>query len=535
MKNKNLKISLFAFFLISIITFISCDKKLELTNPNNLTVESYFKTSGELVNGVNAAYGILRSPNLVGREWFFLHDTRGDEMSTGGGQLEAERQQMLSGNTDPTNPIIAKTWSSLYVMIHRANTVISNATGGADNPSLSARAVGEAKFLRAWAYNELVSQWGGVPLITTPVTSPTDFKPRASEAAVYGVIIQDLVDAAAVLPEKSAYLPTPTKPDDRGRATKSAANFLLGRVYMQTGNYPAAKAALLLIPTTGTDGYGLTNRFSDNFEEEFEFNNESIFEVVYVDRGDNAYNWNNQQTGDGRTEAVATIRNQEYNAVAWRNLIPSNKYLANFEQVVNGSSIDDPRLKFTVYQTGDLINNNTQTLTDAMQNGNSSVFNSVTKKFSWRKYALTYKEFVTGVHPGGNNQRLFRYAEVLLNLAECEAEANNFSTVNGAGFYLNKLRARSSVNMPAYPTATYLLNDKTNTIRTIMHEKFSEMGAECVRNIDIIRWRKKGYFGADPLSYFRPNRDELQPIPQQEIDNNPKLGDGGVPKQNPGY
>jgi starch-binding outer membrane protein, SusD/RagB family len=530
MKNKNLKISFLILTLVTIIGIISCDKKLDLTNPNNLTVESYFKTSTELVNGVNSVYGVLRSPNLVGREWFFLHDTRGDEMSSGGGQLEAERQQMLSGNTVTTNPIISKTWSSLYVMIHRANTVISNAANGQDNPTLSARAIGEAKFLRAWAYNELVTQWGGVPLIIEPVSSPTDFKPRAAESAVYDVIIKDLQDAAGVLPEKSAYTSA-----DKGRATKSAANFLLGRVFMQTGNYVAAKTALLLIPTSGADGYSLTNRFSDNFEEESEFNNESIFEVVYVDKGDNNYNWNNQQTGDGKTEPVATIRNQEYNAVAWRNLIPSNKYLANFEQIVNGSSIDDPRLKFTVYQTGDLINNNSQTLTDAMQNGNASQFNSVTKKFSWRKYTLTYKEFVTAIHPGGNNQRLFRYAEVLLNLAECEAEANNFSTTNGAGFYLNKLRARPSVNMPAYPTATYLLNDKMNTIRTIMHEKFSEMGAECVRNIDIVRWRKKGYFGADPLSYFRPNRDELQPIPQQEIDNNPQLGSGGIPKQNPGY
>jgi starch-binding outer membrane protein, SusD/RagB family len=530
MKNKNLKIGLVTILIMTIITIISCEKKLEQFDPNRLTVESYFKTSTEIVKGTNSIYSALKSPNLVAREWFFLHETRGDEMSSGGGQLEAERLQMLTGGTVSSNPIISKTWSSLYVMIHRANTVISNAANGADNPALTARAVGEAKFLRAWAYNELVSQWGGVPLILAPVSSPSDFKPRATEAAVYAAIIKDLQDAAAVLPGKSTYAST-----DQGRATKSAANFLLGRVYMQTGNYPAAKAALLLIPTSGADGYKLTSRFLDNFEEETEFNDESIFEVVFYDKGNSAYNWNNQQTGDDKNEAVSTVRNQEYNAVAWRNLIPSDKYLANFEQVVNGSAIDDPRLKFTVYQTGDPINNATQTLTDGMQNGNSSTFNGATKKISWRKHSLTYKEFVTGVHPSGNNERIFRYAEVLLNLAECEAEAGNFSTVNGAGFYLNQLRARPSVNMPAYPTATYLLNDKTNTIRTIMHEKLSEMGCESVRNIDIIRWRKKGYFGADPLSYFRPNRDELQPIPQQEIDNNPLLGSGGIPAQNPGY
>ncbi|HEX6181105.1 MAG TPA: RagB/SusD family nutrient uptake outer membrane protein, partial [Chitinophagaceae bacterium] len=61
------------------------------------------------------------------------------------------------------------------------------------------------------------------------------------------------------------------------------------------------------------------------------------------------------------------------------------------------------------------------------------------------------------------------------------------------------------------------------------------MGGEEVRNVDIMRWRKKGYFTSDPLAYFVAGKHELLPIPQNEIDNNPKLGDGGVPKQNPGY
>ncbi|MEO5892320.1 MAG: RagB/SusD family nutrient uptake outer membrane protein, partial [Ferruginibacter sp.] len=69
-----------------------------------------------------------------------------------------------------------------------------------------------------------------------------------------------------------------------------------------------------------------------------------------------------------------------------------------------------------------------------------------------------------------------------------------------------------------------------------IHEKMSEMGCEEVRNIDILRWRAKGYFtGGDPLSYFKTGRDELLPLPQSEIDNNPQLGDGGISKQNPGY
>jgi hypothetical protein len=68
-----------------------------------------------------------------------------------------------------------------------------------------------------------------------------------------------------------------------------------------------------------------------------------------------------------------------------------------------------------------------------------------------------------------------------------------------------------------------------------MHEKAVEMACEEVRNIDIMRWRKKGYFTTDPLPYFKINRDELLPIPQAEIDNNPQLAAGGINKQNKGY
>jgi starch-binding outer membrane protein, SusD/RagB family len=528
MKNNYLKIAFSLAIIVLITSIIACDKKLNLEDPNVKTPENFYKTSAELQSGTNAIYSTIKGSSLVAREWFFVHDTRSDEVSTGGGQLEAERAQMLNGGTVPSNPLVSRTWSALYVMIHRANVVIANGPFANDNPSLTAQSVAEAKFLRAWAYNELVSMWGPVPLVVKPTSGFTDYQPRAKESDIYAQIITDLNEAAAVLPGKSAYASS-----DKSRATNAAANFLLGRVHMQNGNYPLAKAALLKIPTTGANGYKLTNRYLDNFEEETEFNEESIFEIVFFDKGNNDFNWNSG-IGDGNNPNVSTVRNQEYNGVAWRNLIPSNKFLANFENTSQGSPANDPRLGYTVYQTGDLINNGTETLTDAMQNGFSSVLNGVTKKISWRKYNLTYKEN-SGFHPGGNNQRLFRYAEVLLNLAECEAEAGNFSTTDGAGFYLNLLRARPSVSMPAYPTAQYLLNDKANTIKTIIHEKMAEMGCEEVRNIDIIRWRKKGYFSVDPLPYFKANRDELLPIPQQEIDNNPKLDAAGIPSQNVGY
>lgn len=498
----------------------SCKKDaLNTNNENVVSTDQYFKTASELMSGTNAIYATVRGVSLVAREWYFLHDLRSDEVAAGGSQLEVPRGQILNGNTDPTNSVMNAVWNGLYMVIHRANTVIENGPNVSDNAALRDQAVGEAKFLRAWAYFELVSMWGGIPIYTTTVKSPSDYQARAEAGSVYDLIIQDLQDAASVLPGKSA--------TEKGRATSAASNALLGRVLMQHDDYAGAKEAFLKIPTSGADGYSLTDRYLDNFEEETEFNSESIFEVVYVDKGDNGFNWS---TDDTPNAAQSTIRNQEYNPVAWRNLIPSNKLLNEFENTETGAAKTDPRFSFSFYQTGDRYNNDADVLTNADQNGNSSMVNGVQKRVSFRKFMIIYKESKSkaSYHPGGNNQRVIRYAEVLINLAECEAELGN---INAAIAYLNQVRARPSVTMPSYPTAQFPVSTKEELIKAVMHEKMAELSNESLRNIDILRWRQKGYFTSEPISYFRANRDELLPIPTSELDNNPLVNG----HQNPGY
>jgi hypothetical protein len=519
MKNKKIYIWSASTMLLVTATVFSCKKSdLDTTNVNLVTTDQYYKNAGELTKGVNAVYKAAQGLNLVSREWFFIHDLRSDEVSAGGSQLEVPRAQMLLGTFDPTNSVLNSVWNGWYQVIFRANIVLDNAPSVTDDVAIKDRRVGEAKFMRAWAYFDLVSQWGAVPLYTTTVKSPSEYQPRADVAAVYAVIIKDLQDAAAVLPGKSG--------TDKGRATNAAANALLGRVLMQNGDYGGAKAALLKIPTSGADGYQLTARFLDNFEEETEFNSESIFEMVYVDKGDNGFNWG----GDSPTEAQSTVRNQEYNPVAWRNLIPSNKLLNEFESTATGAAKTDPRYKFSFYETGDAYNNGASVLTAGDQNGESSTVNGVTKKVGFRKFMVIYKEGLPAAsfHPGGNNQRILRYAEVLINLAECENELGN---IGAAVSYLNMIRARASVAMPAYPTAQFPVASKADVTKAIMHEKMVEMADEEVRNVDIVRWRKKGYFTTDPLAYFKANRDELLPIPTAELDNNPQVNG----HQNPGY
>lgn len=503
---RNIKI-LISAIILCIVTIIACDKKLNVLDKNNPTTESYFKTASELQNGVNSIYSTLRSGNLVGREWFFTHDMRGSETTPGGAQLEQPRAELLKQpSPTPSNAVMTSVWNGVYQMINRANLVISKAPNVKDDIALRDRTVGEAEFLRAWAYFELVSQWGDVPLYTEPSSTSTGYKAKSPAAEVYSLIISDLTDAASKLPEAAA---------QQGRATKGAANALLGRVQMQNGDYTAAKEALLKV----YGKYSLVSNFSDNFDGDIslgaktftlghEFNSESVFEVAFFDKGDDNFNWG--YTGEGATADASIMRSQEY-GIVWGNVIPSNQILNEFEP-------NDPRYKATFYESGDKIMTMGGTepgvaLTEDGMNVAPSIKNGVTKKRVYRKYSIL--DWTNdGFHPDGINQRVIRYADVLLMLAECEAEVG---TPAQAAIYINQVRVRPSVNMPAVTLTTH-----DQAIAAVMHERAVELAGEELNNIDILRWRKKGYYPS-----IRPDPKLGQvaffPIPASETSANPLI------------
>src|SRR5690606_5911201 len=198
---------------------------------------------------------------------------------------------------------------------------------------------------------------------TAYATSPADNKSRASVDEVYAVIISDLTDAIN-------YLPSSYDDANLGRATSHAARAMLARVHMQRGNYSEART--LLRDIVSSNQFKLVDRYLDNFEEENEFNEESLFEVAFSSSF-GGLGWN--PSGDG-TSMEVTIRGQEYGPNAWRNLIPSNGLIAEFED-------DDPRFGDSFYQIGDTYNNGTEVITE-MQNADP--------KISWRKYQMIYKQ-----------------------------------------------------------------------------------------------------------------------------------------------
>jgi len=334
--------------------------------------------------------------------------------------------------------------------------------------------------------------------------------------SIYNFMITDLNAIQADLPLSYTG-------NDVGRVTKGAAQALLGRVLMAKGDYAGAKTALSQVVSSGI--YQLMANYSDNFLEETGFNKESVFEIGFFN---NNMNWNNGDGDNGGGVNEGNAITQEISCIGWRNLVPSDGLLAEYETVANGYATNDPRFAASFYMPKDTYNNGTSTVDTSAVQGTKQKYNGVKQKISWKKYTAMYKNKET-FYTGQMNLRIIRYAEVLANLAECENELGNTATALG---YLNQIRNRVSVSMPNYPTAKFPCADKAQTFAAIQHERRVEFANEQIRNRDIVRWRKNGKLTSEPISYFTANKYELMPIPQEEFATNGALTNAD---QNPGY
>lgn len=487
--------------VILLLVLIACnDDILDKSNPSELSTDTYFQTSGQLQSAVNAIYSGLQANQLYNREYFFLHDMLSDE-NEANSQLEAPRRAVLDYNLSPSNLLIVSVFTGCYRVIHRANLVITNASKVPDNEiseELRNRFVAEARFLRAWAYFELVSLWGDVPmLLESALTS--EGSPRTPANAIYDeVIIPDLDFAEQNLLLKSQY-----QLSDLGRATRGAAQALKGRVYLfRAAEDPQYYSNVIteLDKVIASAEYGLVAEYGDNFTDQNENNSESIFEVQFSEAFGNGNPWS--PDGDGIAEI--TFRGQEYTPITgWNNVDPSPALLSVYEA-------GDSRYDFNFYVNGDTYNNNGSVISGLPQPG-------------WKKYSNAYQRdnenMISGI-----NFRVIRYADVLLMIAEAENQVNGPGSAIG---YLNEVRARPSVNLPPIATPA----SASDMLGVIMNERQAELCGEQIRNRDIRRWRRAGALTTEPIANYRVIHD-LLPLPTNEIDNNSALTQDD---QNTGY
>jgi len=280
-------IILFSFMMGLFLTLSSCDDFIEVEPSDVIATGSFYSNPEELAFAVNGVYSLQR--DIYGDNlWFILQEIRSDNAGIPGyGEGDASLNYFQETST---NNILSLQWTRLYILINNANTIIQRAVdvpqNNATEEALVARIVGEAKFLRALSYFHLATSWGGVPIRTMP-TSDFDNAviPKSSRSDVFAFIINELIEAAEVLP--TSYSGGPL--NEVGRATKYAAQALLGKVYLQNGNASAASAAL----TNVISHYQLLPDFKDIFAPGNDNHSESIFEVGFNPSSQTGMTFNN--------------------------------------------------------------------------------------------------------------------------------------------------------------------------------------------------------------------------------------------------
>ncbi len=223
MKKINILLIVFGFMLFS------CKEDLELLPVDQIGDELVIEDMASLEAAVLGMYSSMQSGNMYGELEIFMGGILSDEMVFTG--TFPTKTQMAVNEISAENVTLRGVWSQPYRTIFIANTIIERAANAGTAEEI-APLVAEAKLGRALSFMNLVKFWGGVPLTTTSDVNVNSTLPRASVAEVYAQIISDLTDAVADLPGKSV--------NGTYRATKAAAQALMARAYLYSGDLPNA-------------------------------------------------------------------------------------------------------------------------------------------------------------------------------------------------------------------------------------------------------------------------------------------------------
>lgn len=466
------------------VLLFGCEDFLE-KNPQGTTTQETFPTTAEdALLATNSVYSTLRNWSFHSGGYPIL-DIMSDDAYKGSNPTDAASTigRYDRFTHDANMETLDNWWMALYEGVKRANVVVEYVPRIEMDTNLKNRYLGEARFLRALYYFDLVRAWGDVQLVTS--TTPPLNLPKSSMEDIYSLIEEDLLFAVDHLSEKSALAS-----GDMGRATKGAAKALLAKVYLFQKDFPnAEKYALEVI---NSQEYDLEENFLDANSVNGEHGDESIFEVGALPI-ENTTGGGNQYAN---TQGVRGVPNK-----GWGFNRPSVDLRAAFEA-------DDPRQSGTIIELGDEIDGITiigdSNTPNEYDNGYAIEIESYNRKV-WVPGAGTEFNF-------GHNRRLIRYADVLLMAAEALNE-NNKSDV--ALTYLNQVRERArGENDAILPDIT--TTDQASLRDIILHERRVELALEGHRFWDLVRTGKAEEV-LGPLGFVAGKHDFF-PIPQNQID-----------------
>jgi len=523
------RIIISALLLFSIV---SCKDNLQETPFSSLSKEVVFKDEEGLNQATIGVYQAWTAPDFTDISSRFILSESGHRYATAGIGIGADPYYRFAHV--PNSGAFESVWGRFYKIIFRANTVIANAKLAVPGEEEEADPyIAEARFMRAYAYFNLVRYFGGVPLILTEINSLKDtdliFGPKSTDGEIYDAIIADLTFAESNLPDSRGGV-------ELGRITAGAAKAMLGKVYLtmagkplnKTENYQKAVDKL-------SEVVGVVN------EEKFDFELLPDFASVF---------------------ALANERNREI--------------VLSFSYFVNSSNPNGNILPFNLFPPG-LVNGDEQTnygltydyyklfeATDVrrdftlvskyifkgtgrtdVQPGDSIIYNSTLGNYinkrtsqpisrSDYKYGIAYGKLAresraagAAVQGYGADLIELRFSDVLLCLAEALTETGKPAE---AVLLLNRVRARAKATASKASTVA-------DVRAAIRNERRLELTGEFTTVFDIRRWgtlsQEIAAMSPDQIvdNILLPYTPKLEiyPIPQSQVDANPNL------KQNTGW
>ncbi|MEJ7767413.1 MAG: RagB/SusD family nutrient uptake outer membrane protein [Chitinophagaceae bacterium] len=474
-------------WILALAFLQSCKKTfIELNPESTASTNAVYKTDKDFQDAVIGIYSTTQS---IYQSFWQFGDLAGDDTEQ---QHSAQLEFVNINNFLATSatPLLHTTWLDHYRAIFRANTVLSQIDKA--DPAVVTdknRHIGEAKFLRALAYFNLVRIFGDVPMVTAPITIEEASKTgREKVDKIYDeIIIKDLLDADNKLPLK--YSGTLV-----GKATKGAAKALLGKVYLTRKDFANTVTKLQEVTTLG---YSLLPNYNDLFDyTKDEHHAEYLFDIEYTDGG----------LGLGSTFT--------------NNFAPNLSGVVNFFSLKgSGGQQGAPTLPiFALFEANDKRKDiSVAKVADGLIDKNGQKIPLI--PIDVTTYSKKYMTPLQTANDSKANWKVIRYADVLLMYAEA---LNETGKTDLALPFLNQVRARAGV--PPYPVLT-----QTDTREKIYLERRLELHLEGHRWFDLVRTGRalsvlqsqgmKSYMTVFPI-----------PLSQIQVINNPAIF-----PQNPGY
>ncbi len=462
-------------FLIAVLAVMGCKKSLDLTPKDQLSDASFWKAPGDFELATNNFYyGLQQVPEYI--------DNNSD-IAFGSGANAVSDGAYLPAATSAV-------WDSCYFHIRGINYLLQKAPESKLGASID-RWVGEAEFFRAYNYWNLVKSFGGVPKIdkVLDVTSPELYSPRATQTEIVDFILADLDNAISKLPKQSAL-----GANEIGRVTQGAALALKARVALYMGTWAkyhndGDPTKYLAAAVDASNLLVASNEYA-----------------LYTDQGASSYKYLFILQGDDSKEVILARRYYANRIVhnwtreLWFNAMVPTKNLADMYLATDGLPIAqsplfqgyatltsefqnrDPRMSMsfivpgsTIFFEGGLM----QPTFPGFTGSNATHTGYMIRKFLDETIEATQFQ-------GAYDFKEFRYAEVLLILAESLYEQNGQISDQDLNRTINVTRAR--VNMPALTNAFVSANG-LNMLDEIRRERTIELAFEGYRRDDLRRWK----------------------------------------------